>query len=146
MDLPGQLNVALENAKKEGLEDQIKGHPTDVIDHSKPFPKRFDAIWMSQFLDCFSGENILQMLKRVAQSMNENTRLFILETYWDRQKFDISTFYLNNTSLYFTALANGNSRMYHSEDMMRFIKKAGLRIETITDDLGISHTLIECKL
>ena len=47
---------------------------------------------MSQFLDCFSEENILQILKQAAQSMNEDTRLFILETYWDRQKFDISTF------------------------------------------------------
>ena len=74
--------------------------------------------------------------------MNKNIRLFILKTYWDRQKYDISTFCLNNTSLYFTALANGNSIMYHSEDMMRFIKKAGLKIETITDNLGISHTLI----
>ncbi len=146
MDLPGQLNVALENARKEGFENQIKGHSTDILDHSKPFPKRFDIIWMSQFLDCFSEENIFQILKRAAQSMTENTRLFILETYWDRQKFDVSTFCLNNTSLYFTALANGNSRMYHSEDMIRLIKEAGLRIETITDDLGISHTLIECKL
>lgn len=145
MDLPRQLDVALTNAKKAGYEDQIKGHPTDILDHNKSFPTGFDAIWMSQFLDCFSEENILQILKRAARSMSENTRLFILETYWDRQKFDISTFCLNNTSLYFTAMANGNSRMYHSEDMIRLIKEAGLTIENITDDLGISHTLIECK-
>jgi len=145
MDLPGQLDVALMNAKKAGFENQIKGHPTDILDHSNSFPTGFDAIWMSQFLDCFSEENILQILKRAAQSMSEYTRLFILETYWDRQKFDISTFCLNNTSLYFTAMANGNSRMYHSEDMIRLIKEAGLTIENITDDLGISHTLIECK-
>jgi len=146
MDLPGQLNVAMENAQKNGFEDRIKAYPTDILDHSKPFPKGFDAIWMSQFLDCFSEDNILQILKRSASSMSENTRLFILETYWDRQKFDISTFCLNNTSLYFTAMANGNSRMYHSEDMISLIKQAGLKIEAITDDLGISHTLIECKL
>lgn len=146
MDLPGQLNVALENAQKAGLAKQIKGHPADILDHSKPFPTGFDAIWMSQFLDCFSEENILQILKRAAQSMSENTRLFILETYWDRQQFDISTFCLNNTSLYFTTMANGNSRMYHSEDMIRLVEKAGLKIKDIRDNLGVSHTLIECKV
>jgi hypothetical protein len=145
MDLPGQLNVALENARKAGLEKQIKGHPADILDHSKPFPTGFDAIWMSQFLDCFSEENILQILNRAAQSMSENTSLFILETFWDRQQFDISTFCLNNTSLYFTAMANGNSRMYHSEDMIGLIEQAGLKIKDIRDNLGVSHTLIECK-
>jgi SAM-dependent methyltransferase len=145
MDLPGQLNIALQNAKNEGFENNIKAHPTDILNHSKPFPKGFDVIWMSQFLDCFSEENILQILKRAYESMHENTRLFILETYWDRQKFDISTYCLNNTSLYFTAMANGNSRMYHSEDMIKLISDAGLQIENIIDDLGISHTLIECK-
>lgn len=144
MDLPGQLNVALQNAKKAGLENQIKGYPSDILDHSKEFPKGFDVIWMSQFLDCFSEENILQILLRAYHSMDKNTSLFILETYWNRQKFDISTFCLNNTSLYFTAMANGNSRMYHSEDMFRLIEKAGFKIKNIQDDLGISHTLIEC--
>ncbi|HAF29180.1 MAG TPA: SAM-dependent methyltransferase [Bacteroidales bacterium] len=144
MDLPGQLNVALHNAKKEGIEKQIKGYPSDILDHNKEFPKGFDVIWMSQFLDCFSEENILQILTRAYHSMDENASLFILETYWDRQKFDISTFCLNNTSLYFTAMANGNSRMYHSDDMIRLIEKAGFKISNIQDDLGISHTLIEC--
>ncbi|MGM0409003.1 MAG: SAM-dependent methyltransferase, partial [Bacteroidota bacterium] len=71
--------------------------------------------------------------------------LYILETFWDRQKFDISTYCLNNTSLYFTAMANGSSRMYHSEDMKKLVNKAGLQIEEITDNLGISHTLLKCK-
>ncbi len=146
MDLPGQLKVALNNAKEAGFENQIKEYPTDILDHSNPFPESFDVIWMSQFLDCFSEENILQILKRAARSMSEKTSLFILETYWDRQQFDISTFCLNNTSLYFTAMANGNSRMYHSDDMIRLIEQAGLKIKDIRDNLGVSHTLIECKI
>jgi hypothetical protein len=77
--------------------------------------------------------------------MHQHAELFILETYWDRQKFDISTYCLNNTSLYFTALANGKSRMYHSEDMKKMVEKAGLEITEIIDDLGISHSLFKCK-
>lgn len=145
MDLPGQLNIALKNAKKSGFENQIYGYPTDILNHNEKFPKGFDVLWMSQFLDCFSEKDIIEILKRAYDSMSENSRLFILETYWDRQEFDASTFCLNNTSLYFTALANGNSRMYHSEDMIQMIQESKLQIEKITDNLGISHTLIECK-
>jgi ubiquinone/menaquinone biosynthesis C-methylase UbiE len=146
MDLPGQLNVALKNARESGFENRIKGLPTDILDHQNDFPKGFDVIWMSQFLDCFSTTDIIEILKRAKKSMNKNSSLYILETYWDRQKFDISTFCLNNTSLYFTAMANGNSRMYHSDDMIQYIKQAGLSVEKIIDHLGVSHTLIECKI
>jgi ubiquinone/menaquinone biosynthesis C-methylase UbiE len=145
MDLPGQLEVANKNVKKEGMDNQIKGLPADILNHKKPFPEGFDLIWMSQFLDCFAESDIIQILKRAAQSMHQHAELFILETYWDRQKFDISTYCLNNTSLYFTALANGKSRMYHSEDMKKMVEKAGLVITDIIDDLGISHSLFKCK-
>lgn len=146
MDLPGQLNVALENAKETGNANRILGHETDILNHENEFPKNFDVIWMSQFLDCFSENDIPEILKRAKRSMSENAKLFILETYWDRQKYDISTYCLNNTSLYFTALANGNSRMYHSNDMIGFINNAGLKVMAIYDNLGISHTLIECRI
>jgi hypothetical protein len=43
-------------------------------------------------------------------------------------------------------MANGNSKMYHSEAMQRLIEKAGLRIETIHDFLGQGHSIIVCKL
>ena len=145
MDLPGQLEVALENAKQHGLADRIIGFPADILDHTQPFPEGFDILWMSQFLDCFSEEDIVEILRRASQAMGADAQLFIIETYWDRQKYDISTYCLNNTSLYFTALANGKSRMYHSEDMQRMIEKAGLKITESIDELGISHTLFKCS-
>jgi ubiquinone/menaquinone biosynthesis C-methylase UbiE len=145
MDLPQQLNVARENAKKAGYENQIKEHPTDILDHNKPFPKGHDAIWMSQFLDCFAFEDIVQILTRAADSMKPSSRLYILETFWDRQKYEAATYSLNFTSLYFTALANGKSRMYHSEEMKEAIEKAGLKAIEEKDDLGVSHTLLTCS-
>ena len=145
MDLPGQLEVARKNATKKGFTKRIKTYPADILNHNQPFPKGFDLIWMSQFLDCFSEQDIIQILQRAARAMDSKAQLFILETYWDRQKFDISTYCLNNTSLYFTAMANGKSRMYHSEDMKKIVEKAGLKITEIMDDLGISHTLFKCQ-
>ena len=97
---------------------------------------------MSQFLDCFSEDEIISILSRARMVMGENTRLFIMETLWDRQRFEPAAFCLTMTSLYFTAIANGNSKMYHSEDLELFIRKAGLKIERIYDGLGQGHSII----
>ena len=100
---------------------------------------------MSQFLDCFSQEEILGLLKRSYDALDENGSLFILETYWDKQEFEASTYSLHATSLYFTAIANGNSQMYHSDDMTKLIDKSGLYIAEIIENIGVSHTLFICK-
>ncbi len=147
LDLPGQLRDAMANAKAKGFEDRIKGFQINMLDDSQPFPKGADVIWMSQFLDCFSEEEILSILKRAATSMDGNAKLYILETYWDRQRFDAASYSLNATSLYFTAIANGNSRMYHSKDMIRLVQEAGLVVEKDIDDIGMGgHTLFRCAL
>lgn len=48
------------------------------------------------------------------------------------------------TSIYFTALANGNSRMYHSKDMIRLLQSAGLAVIEDIDDVGLAHTIFQC--
>ncbi len=146
LDLPGQLEVAKKNIEEKGFEKRIDCFPINLLDHSKPFPKNPDMIWMSQFLDCFSQEDVLQLLRRSKDAMNENSSLFILETYWDLQQFEASTYSLHATSLYFTNIANGCSQMYHSEDMLKLIDKAGLYVEQSYENIGVSHTLYKCKI
>ncbi len=145
LDLPGQLNEAIANIAKNGFEDRISGHPINLLDHSNPFPKEVDIVWMSQFLDCFSQDDILQLLKRSGEAIDKNGRVYILETYWDNQKFEASTYSLHATSLYFTNIANGCSQMYHTEDMINLIDQAGLVVEEMIEDIGVSHTLLICK-
>ena len=78
--------------------------------------------------------------------MDENSRLYIMETFSrDRQKFETAAYCLTLTSIYFTALANGNSKMYHSSDMGRCVNNAGLEIEEIVDGLGLGHSIMICK-
>ena len=96
---------------------------------------------MSQFLDCFSEAEIVMILRKAAAVMTAGTRLFIMETYWDRQRFENAAFCLQQTSLYFTCLANGNSQMYHSKILHACIEEAGLKVVEEYDDVGISHTL-----
>lgn len=145
LDLPGQIKDAQENITTNGLENRIDAIAVNLLDQSAPFPKGFDAIWMSQFLDCFSQEEVLGLLKRSYNALDDNGSLFILETYWDKQRFEASTYSLHATSLYFTAIANGNSQMYHSRDMERLIEKSGLYIAEEVENIGMSHTLFKCK-
>ena len=138
-----------ENIKgKEGAE-RIKGYGINLLDENVSFPKSekvLDAIWMSQFLDCFSMPEITSILKRTKQAMTQETRIYIMETLWDRQRFETAAFCLTMTSLYFTAMANGNSKMYNTEDMQYCIEEAGLEIEQIHDHLGQGHSILVCKL
>ena len=145
VDLPGQIKEALENIEQAGLSKRIDAIPVNLLDQTVPFPKGYDTIWMSQFLDCFSQEEVLGLLTRSFDALEENGALYILETYWDKQAFEASTYSLHATSLYFTAIANGNSQMYHSRDMERLIEKSGLYIDEVFEDIGISHTLFKCK-
>jgi hypothetical protein len=145
LDLPGQLEKAKRNIQAMGMSDRIACHPIDLLNDGAAWPKGADAIFMSQFLDCFSAPQIVSLLKRAYAAMDANTSLYILETFWDRQQHEASAFSLHNTSLYFTCMANGNSKMYHSDEMKECIAAAGLRVVRQVDSIGIGHTLLECK-
>ena len=145
MDLPQQLNMAKARIEELRLSDRVSFHPVNILDEQQPFPKGFDAIWMSQFLDCFSEEEIVSILKRCHVALDEDGFVYILEAFWDTQRFETAAFCLQQTSIYFTALANGNSQMYHSEVFKACIYKAGFEIVDETNNIGLSHTLLKCK-
>ncbi|VAW49504.1 Uncharacterized SAM-dependent O-methyltransferase [hydrothermal vent metagenome] len=146
VDLPEQLAVAKTHISQANLSHRIHTYPTNMLDHTQILPKGFDTIWMSQFLDCFGDEDIIAILKRSANAMTKDSRLFILETYWDNQRFEETAFCVVNTSLYFTAMANGTSRMYRLSDMLAFLKEAGLQVTNTVNDIGMGHTLLEAQL
>lgn len=148
LDLPQQIGLMQENVKGHPGADRIDGLGVNLLDESVEMPSghTFEAIWMSQFLDCFSEQQIVSILRRAAKVMNGESRLYIMETLWDRQRYETAAMCLTLTSLYFTAMANGNSKMYHSEDMERLVNEAGLEVETIHDNLGQGHSIMVCRL
>ena len=147
VDLPQQIGLMKEAVKEDPNASRIHGYGTNLLDPANGFPESVhpDVIWMSQFLDCFSEPQILSILQRAAKVMDGNTRLMIMETFWDRQKYEPASFCLTMTSLYFTVMANGNSKMYHSDDFVKLVKEAGLEVETIHDGLGQGHSIMICK-
>lgn len=146
LDLPGQLAQAEKNIAEHGFSERIKGEPINLLDHDNPFPRGADAIWMSQFLDCFSPEDIRELLRRSKEAMTAESALYILETYWDLQRFEASTYSLHAISLYFTNIANGCSKMYHSDEMLALIEDAGLEVVERHENVGVCHTLFKCKV
>ena len=145
MDLPQQIELMKNHTAGRNGANRIFGYGCDLLDETLPFPTGFDAIWLSQFLDCFSEEEVTSILVRAAKAMNNDTRLYVMETFWDRQRFETAAYALTQISLYFTALANGNSKMYHSEDMIRCIEAAGLMVEEVKDGIGKGHSIVVCK-
>lgn len=144
MDLPQQIALMQKAVAEEPNKNRIGGHAANLLDLAVQVPTGFDVIWMSQFLDCFSEPEILHVLQRTVASMSEATELYIMETFWDRQKYETAAYCLTLTSVYFTAMANGNSKMYHSDDFIKIIELAGLKIVKIDDEIGMGHTILKC--
>lgn len=146
VDLPGQIGMMQKNIADKPGHERISGHATNMLNPDNRLPQgKWNAIWMSQFLDCFSEEEIYQILCKAAEVMSANTTLYVMETFWDRQKYEPASLCLTMTSVYFTVMANGNSKMYHSDDMLRQIERAGLKVTDIHDYIGQGHTILEIK-
>lgn len=144
-DLPGQLETAKQATASAPGGDRIGFEPVDLLDQQAPFPRGFDLIWMSQFLVCFSEDQIVSILRRAAEALEGDARLLILETFWDRQDTAIAAYVMQAASLYFACMANGCSRMYSSRDMLACVAEAGLVLEEQIDDIGLGHTLLRCR-
>ncbi|WP_416380616.1 methyltransferase [Gilliamella sp. B2772] len=144
LDLPEQISVAKENIKKSGFEDRIDGIGVNVLE-TDIFPNQADIWWMSQFLDCFSSDQIVHILKTIHRSMNDDASVCIMDLFWDRQNFEAGALSLNASSLYFTCLANGNSRFYHSKVFYQCLNEVGFHVEEDIDGIGFGHTLLICK-
>lgn len=145
VDLPPQLARARARLEEAGLAQRALSHPCNLLDDT-PLPRGYDLVWMSQFLDCFSDEQVVAILRKAAAALPPEGRIWILELFWDRQRFEAAAFSLQQTSLYFSCVANGNSQMYDSAVFIALVERAGLTITRQTDGVGGYHTLLECRV
>ncbi len=148
VDLGRQLEVADRNLRAAGLRERARLHAIDLLESATgttPAPALepgMDLIWMSQFLSCFSEPAIASILTRAVAALAPGGQLLIMDTFWDRQRYDIAAYCLINTSPYFTAMASGNSKIYESVDYIRLAEAAGLRLLTVRDGIGYCHSLL----
>ncbi len=145
VDLPIQLAEAERAIRAAGLFDRVELAPIDLLDPDAALPQGGDAIWMSQFLTCFSLEAIDSILSRCRTVLPADGDLWILDTFWDRQHYEVASYCLINTSPYFTAIASGNSKMYESTTIVEAAERAGLVLTETIDSLGICHSLLRFR-
>ncbi|MBR6317594.1 MAG: methyltransferase [Fibrobacter sp.] len=147
IDLPGQTAVAEKNAKAAGFENRIDTIPCNVLDETTEFPKGANAVWMSQFLDCFSLEEITKILTKIHSAAAPDTDIYVLEPLWDKQRFEAAAYSLQATSLYFTCIANGNSKMYRFEELKHAIEIAGFELKEAHHTVGPnSYSLLRFRI
>ncbi len=142
IDLPHQLAVARDTLAAAGMEARATFVGMNILDQAQRFPPGQDAIWMSQFLSCFSLPAIGSIFRRAREALAPGARVYVLDTFWDRQQHEISAYCLINTSPYFTALASGNSKMYRAKDYIDSARREGLELMDIRDGVGICHSLL----
>lgn len=141
-DLPEQCAAAREKISAAGL-GAHRAQPCDILKSSPAdLPRGIDVWWMSQFLDCFSNEQAVKILRLVREAMEDGAVLAVNEIFGDRQRRDTAALVVDECSLYFTAIANGVSRFFNSGEFMECLETAGFRVKSVHDALGLGHTLI----
>ncbi|HEV7815288.1 MAG TPA: class I SAM-dependent methyltransferase [Janthinobacterium sp.] len=142
VDLGRQLETADRALQAAGVRSRARLYATDLLDPDAALEGGMDVIWMSQFLSCFSEAAIAAILRRVAAALAPRGQVLVMDTFWDRQRYDIAAYCLINTSPYFTAMASGNSKIYESGDYIRLAEAAGLELLTARDGIGYCHSLL----
>jgi hypothetical protein len=146
VDLPGQIQTARQKIAQAGFSYRIKTQACNVLDKETAIPSGADIIWMSQFLDCFSLDEVTLIMEKVRPAAGSSAYVYILEPFWDKQRFEAASFSLQATSLYFTCMANGNSKMYRYGELAQAVEKAGFNIIDARHNLGSNdYSLLCCR-
>ena len=146
VDLDGQCAAAEKNIAQAGFSGRIKTVACNILDAETAVPPGADSIWMSQFLDCFSLEEVSRIMKKVYAAAAAATDVFIFEPFWDKQRFEAASYSLQATSLYFTCMANGNSKMYRYGELVQAVENAGFDIVDAWHNVGSNdYSLLRCR-
>jgi hypothetical protein len=137
-----QAEPGIIDARRRG---RVTLHQMNVLDLAAELPEGYDTIWMSQFMPCFSQEDIAAILAKCHATLPEDGRIYLMETFWDRQRFGAAATALQMTSLYFVNVATGVSRMWSSEDLIKMVEDAGFSVVAQKNSIGRGHTLMELR-
>ena len=147
VDLPQQIAMAQKNPDLFGFKDRIETFPTNILNAGEELPSNVDTVWMSQFLDCFSLDEVQGILRKIKKYVPSHCNIFVLEPLWDMQRFEAASYSIQATSIYFAAMANGNSKMYSYSDLVSAIEAAGCTLVCAHHNLGInSYSLLQFRV
>ena len=146
VDLEGQIAMAKKAIAEAGFSERVETLACNVLDEETSFPSGSDVIWMSQFLDCFSEDEAVRIMGKIRDAARADTDIFILEPLWDKQHFEAASYSLQAASLYFTCMANGNSKLYRYGELAHIIEASGFEIADARHNLGSNdYSLLRCR-
>ncbi len=145
LDLPAQLEEAKNMIDAANLGRRVTYHPVNILEPAEQLPGDYDLIFMSQFLNCFTDTQIISILQKCHDVLQDDGRIIINETFWDCQQYEAGAFSLQMASLYFTTMANGNSQMYDSKVYLKVIDETGFEVVSQNNNIGLSHTILELR-
>ena len=146
VDLPVETEALRDRPEMAGLLERLDAVSIDwLTDAPLTGTDGADLYWMSQFLDCFSPDEAVSILERTRAAMAPGAVLAVLEPIVDEQRHQAAELSLAATSLYFTVLANGNSRFFAGAELRAIFRRAGFAVVSEHPALGISHTLFILK-
>ncbi len=142
VDLPVETEALADRPELQHVIDRIDTIAIDWLSPAKlEGTGEADIYWMSQFLDCFDHDEAVSILKRVREAMAPSATLAVLEPVVNQQRHQAAELSLAATSLYFTTVANGNSRFFYGSELEAIFFEAGFQLMEEYDNLGISHSL-----
>jgi hypothetical protein len=146
IDLPGQTAAAEQNIAQTGFSDRIKILACNVLDAETVIPSGADIIWMSQFMECFSLEDVTRIMEKVRTAAGASANVYILEPFWDKQRFEAGVYSLLAMSLYFTCMSSGKSKVYRYRELAQAIERAGFYIAEVRHNMGPNdYSLLCCQ-
>lgn len=81
------MNLAKQSISRANFADRAAYYKIDIRLPENKLSEGYGIVSMSQFLDCFSDEQIVSILKKRHEVAAKNTIVFINETFWDLQDF-----------------------------------------------------------
>ncbi len=145
LDLPVQLEEGKKIIDGAGFGSRVTYYPANILEQAAKLPGGYDVIFMSQFLNCFTDTQIINILQKCHDVLPDNGRIIINETFWDCQQYEAGAFSLQMASLYFTTMANGNSQIYDSKVYLKVIDETGFEVVSQNNNIGLSHTILELR-
>ena len=119
LDLPEAIEFAIPLAKQEHIDDIVEFNAFNILEQS--IDTTADVVLMSQFLHHFSEENVLDILRKVYDSLTANGTIVIIDFTADNQASNDSVLAANSLMFRLTS----NSECYTIDNYQRFLHASG---------------------
>ncbi len=139
-DRPATVKVAMAEAKKIGLWDQVSVIGGDLFTHDYGGP--YDVIFYSNVIHIYGPKENLQILRKVKKALKPGGRLIIVEYFLEPDRAhppDVSSFAL---MMY---LFTESGRCYTWEEVIQWLKQMGFsrfRRIRVTEKIGVLETTL----